>query len=546
MRRNRRLYLGLFFCCAWLCAAAGEAAGLKQGDFYPLATGGIDDSANSYAWGIAYHDGALYVGTNRHHIWGILQGMSQLIPGDLPIDIGDIIGDIGIGPPGPSNQVPGEAEWAEEMRGRIYRYKDGDWEEVHRAAVLNGQLPIVYPPQDIKGYYPESYGYRTLGVFEGQIYAIGVGTWVPNMPISRILRSTSGDPGHWDNVTGILDKTLNPRGFVEYRGELYTNASIPGATPTGSGAAVVYRFTRSGPDYWEPVSTPGFGNLDNAEIYYLEVFNDCLYASTVNYVTGFEVWKTCSDRALNGSELAWTNVIRDGFGDTWNQYGMTMESFGKHLYVGTAVGAGMVLKDNQPVGSRPLEIIRIDANDKAELIVGSRIAFDPPPGWPRFRKPKSRMSAGFGNPFNVYTWHLTAYDGVLYAGTLDLSGMLLDAISEIIGNFANSTPRLGSAFGWDFGSRWDSASRMSRRLPRLAPGADLWKSRDGVRWEPVTLNGFGNDKNAGIRRIIPVPDLGLVVGTGNGATGDPRGGFEVWVGDDAKPWREKRKSCRRR
>jgi hypothetical protein len=212
----------------------------------------------------------------------------------------------------------------------------------------------------------------------------------------------------------------------------------------------------------------------------------------------------------------------------------------------------MVMKDNQPVGTRPLEIIRIDANDKAELIVGSPIAFDPPSGWPRFRKPKSGLSAGFGNPFNVYTWHLTAYDGVLYAGTLDLSGMLLDAISEIIGNSANSPPRWGSASGWDFGSswdsrsRWDSASRMSRRLPRLAPGADLWKSRDGVRWEPVTLNGFGNDNNTGIRRIVAVPELGLVVGTGNAATGDPRGGFEVWVGDRAKPWRAKRKSCRRR
>jgi hypothetical protein len=410
--------------------------------------------------------------------------MSQLLPWDLPIDLG------GLGPPGPANQNPGDKDWAEALAGRIYRYKSGLWERVHTAAILEGTLPIVFPPQDppIEGYYPESYGYRTLGVFKDHIYAIGVGTWIPNMPISRILRSDTGDEGEWDDVTGIIAKTVNPRGLVEWRDELYVNASIPGATATGSGVAVVYRFTGNAPDYWEAVSDPGFGNPDNAEIYYLEVFNDCLYASTVNYNTGFEVWKTCSDGA-EGSDgdglLVWSNVIRDGFGDTWNQYGMTMESFRDHLYVGTAVGIGIVLKDNQPVGTRASDIIRIDADDNAELIMGAYIARDPPPGWPRFRRPQSRLPAGFGNPFNVYIWHLTAYDGALYAGTLDLIGK----------------------------------------------GADLWKSYNGTRWWPVTLDGFGNDNNIGIRRIVPVADLGLVIGTANGETEDPRGGFEVWVGD---------------
>jgi len=458
-----------------------EASGLRERDFYPLVTGGVDDSANSYAWGIAHYKNALYVGTNRHHLWGISQGMSQLLPWDLPFDLTDS------GPPGPTNQVPGEEEWANELAGRIYRYQNGVWERVHTAEILEGELPIVFPPQDppIEGYYPESYGYRTLGVFDGQIYAIGVGTWIPNMPISRILRSDTGDADDWEDVTGIIDQTVNPRGLVEWRGHLYVNASIPGATATGSGAAVVYRFTGNSPDYWEAVSHPGFDNPDNAEIYYLEVFSDCLYASTVNYNTGFEVWKTCGGSDSRGSGLLWSNVIRDGFGDSWNQYGMTMESFGDYLYIGTAVGIGIVLKDNQPVGTRASDIIRIDAHDNAELIMGAYIARDPPPGWPRFRRPRSRLPAGFGNPFNVYIWHLTAYDGVLYAGTLDLIGK----------------------------------------------GADLWKSYNGIRWWPVTLHGFGNENNIGLRRIVPVPGLGLVIGTANGQTGDPRGGFEVWVGD---------------
>ena len=77
-------------------------------------------------------------------------------------------------------------------------------------------------------------------------------------------------------------------------------------------------------------------------------------------------------RCDNPGQYVWTRVIRNGFGDTWNQYGMTMAAFGDHLYVGTAVGIGMVMKRQAKWWARgPFEIIRIDKDDKAELIVGA-------------------------------------------------------------------------------------------------------------------------------------------------------------------------------
>jgi hypothetical protein len=60
----------------------------------------------------------------------------------------------------------------------------------------------------------------------------------------------------------------------------------------------------------------------------------------------------------------------------------------------------------------------------------------------------------------------------------------------------------------------------------------LWKSCDGVHWVPVTLNGFGNPLNYGIREVIPVQkdggDMALAIGTANPFTGRPNGGCEVW------------------
>ena len=55
-------------------------------------------------------------------------------------------------------------------------------------------------------------------------------------------------------------------------------------------------------------------------------------------------------------------------------------------------------------------------------------------------------------------------------------------------------------------------------------GADLYKTQDGVHWHPVTLTGFGDVGNYGLRTMKSVEDY-LYVGTAN-----PFDGLEVWRG----------------
>lgn len=491
------------------------SVGLVEEDFVRIGSGGFGDSANSYAWGMELFNGDLYVGTNRHHVWQLMQAMSVLLE-PLGMDMGSMI-------PGPEDQTLGGEGWAEETRGEIWRYRTDEGvverKRVHQAAVLYGELPIMAnamlpPPPDppVVGYYPESYGYRTLGSFNGHLYAIGIGMWVPNMAFGRILRSTDGE--QWEDVTGIIAAATNPRGLAVYHGRLFVSASLPGFGPAGAGQGMVYASSDPKTQGWTEVSMPGFGNDDNAEIPYLTVFDDHLYASTVNFNTGFEVWKTDGTPDPGdpeGKRYVWTRVIRDGFGDTWNQWGMTLKGFGDYLYVGTAVGGGMVLKDAKPVGSRPFDVIRVDRNDNAELVVGADKAMDPLPGWPEFRAPLSGQPAGFGNPFNVYVWMMEVHDGWLYLGTMDMTGMFFEMLKAMIQTNSGALEQLFDLFEELFG------------------GADLWKTRDGTYWEPVTVSGFGNPYNTGIRRMISAAN-GLYVSTANGMTGDPRGGCEVLLG----------------
>lgn len=519
--------------------------GLTKNDFKRISTGGFGDSANSYSWGLAYYQGALYVGTNRHHLWSVLQ-MYQLMGLPIPID------SLNMADP-PKNPV-GTIEWANEMRAEIWRYRGGQWELVHQSDIMHW-VPPPNVPSPPEGYYPISYGYRMMGIFNGKLYVCGIGTWWPPMPFSRVITSATGDWGSWQDITGpTLMGTNNVRGLVEYKGKLYVSASKPGASVTGAGVGAVFCSSDPGVIPWAQVCEDGFGNENNTEVPYLIVFNDYLYASTLNYEQGFEVWKTDgSDPDLDGV-YDWKQVISSGFGDTWNQWGMTMEVFNDHLYVGTAVGGGMVIKNNQIVGTRPIDLIRVDKDDNAELVMGAYIPRDPPQGWPTYRTPLSKWPAGFGNPLNVYVWHMEVHNGVLYVGTFDACGFI-----KYVPNLVESllTPEGIERFKQEMNNpefqlilqqHPEYAAKINELLQKLGTvdvnsliafivekfgGADLWKTNDGIQWAPVTLNGFDNPNNYGIRRLLSVCKTWLFVGTANPFTGRPNGGCEVLSGSKA-------------
>jgi hypothetical protein len=272
----------------------------------------------------------------------------------------------------------------------------------------------------------------------------------------------------------------------------------------------------------EVACQPGFGDAGNGGVFELEVFDDHLYAGTFNHWQGFQVWKT---KANGEPPHRWTKVIGEGaLRGPLNEAVVSMCVFNGALYVGSGIQNGGYDRTFR-TGPGAAELIRIHPDGTWDLIIGT----------PRItsrglKVPLGGMGPGFDNFFNGYIWRMVVHDGWLYVGTFNWSVFL------------------------PYAQRHNMPPCFQRELARQGVenivghegGFDLWRSRDGVEWTPVTRTGFGNPHNYGIRTMASTP-YGLVVGTANpfgpevtirhGAgwtcASNSRGGAEVWLGSQA-------------
>jgi hypothetical protein len=203
------------------------------------------------------------------------------------------------------------------------------------------------------------------------------------------------------------------------------------------------------------------------------------------------------------------------------------------------------------------EIIRIDNSDAWELVVGDYYPWVPAPGVTVPRVPISGWPGGFGNFFNFYCWSMQENDGVLYIGSFDASFFLrflpievfidLDLTVEQKDQIVAALEQI-IAFLEDLEEdeyyielfellldefdvedpgdiNWEVVAEI---IMNRFSGGDMWKTEDGVIWQPITLNGFGNPDNYGFRNLISTNPL--FVGTTNPITG-----LEVWKAPTPTP-----------
>jgi hypothetical protein len=223
----------------------------------------------------------------------------------------------------------------------------------------------------------------------------------------------------------------------------------------------------------------------------------------------------------NVNPLGWSRVLVDGaYRGNHNEVALSLCPFRGALYVGTGIQHGG-LDRAHGVGPAAAELLRVLPDGSFDIVVGEERRT------PLGRKsPLSGMAAGFDNLFNAYVWRMTVHDGWLYAATYNWSVLLpylpLDrAPPKLRARLRDLTSRTAGSDG----------------------GFELWRSPDGIRWAPVTRNGFGNPYNFGARSLASTPD-GLFVGTANpfgpavavqrprgwSYQPNPRGGFELWLG----------------
>ena len=200
-----------------------------------------------------------------------------------------------------------------------------------------------------------------------------------------------------------------------------------------------------------------------------------------------------------------------------------------------------------------VSLYRMDKNENMELVMGNATSMFP-------NGSLSGLKSGFGRKENQYIWRMQVYDGKLYVGTFDTSSLL-----QVLGQFVNGDLLRQTPEAWK--SQWKylkalmkalqeadadgtgnpntlaqtikftnafvfqnisvyniaSAIRLLNYLRKAQRGFDLYVSEDGVNFETITTNGFGDPYNHGLR-VFAVTDQGLCVGTAN-----PFYGTQVWI-----------------
>ena len=200
-----------------------------------------------------------------------------------------------------------------------------------------------------------------------------------------------------------------------------------------------------------------------------------------------------------------------------------------------------------------VNLYRMDKNENMELVVGNSTKMFP-------NGSLSGLKSGFGRNENQYIWRMEVYDGKLYVGTHDASSLL-----ECFGQFVNGNLLKRTPSEWK--DQWSYLKALMKALETVDPngngnpdalaqtikfsynfvfknitvrniasaikllnylrtakrGFDLYVTEDGVNFETVTIYGFGDPYNHGLR-VFATTDQGLCLGTAN-----PFYGTQIWI-----------------
>lgn len=481
---------------------------LSLGHFRKIAENGFGGGRNSYSWSCAWYDGHAYIGTCRNVLSvSKMRGVIAAPMAAFPVHV----------PETEQNKM-----WRAHIAqmAQIWRYSPDTqiWERVYRS-------PLIRNPQGQT--IPLALGFRNMAVFQGRSDARPAIYTIPNCGSlgfgPQLLRSADGvhfeiasEPGLGLGDTNVVSY----RGAVPFKGRLFISpVGSKGLAGNTSYNPTVLCSDDPVSGRWE-VSNPGqFSDPNNHGIFEMGASRDFLYAGTINIREGFQVWKTDGE---GPPPHRWTKVVDRGADrGPHNQAIGCFAPHGDAMYIGTGIQNGGYDRLNS-VGPAAGEILRLYPDDTWDLVMG-----EPRMTRSGFKTPSSGLGPGFDNEFNGYIWRMTNHQGTLYAGTFDAARVV---------TFTDPT-------NWPPTLRRLLDDGMLERYLKARGGCEVWRSTNGDDWTPVTLNGFGNHYNWGIRVLLSTP-RGLFVGTANpfgpevavrGPAGwryefNPQGGTEIWHG----------------
>jgi photosystem II stability/assembly factor-like uncharacterized protein len=218
----------------------------------------------------------------------------------------------------------GTANWVS-GNGQVWRMDEDKWLPVSMAGMeqaCDGKNPAISDLEVFKGKLYASMTWGTCGnqiwrtdngtewtkvadspahipawllrVFNNELYTIGAS------PTIEIWRSSSGDPGSWENL--VDDSFGDPNNDYSWSATIYNGALYVGTNNPITGSQVWRSFNG---EQWEPVNQDGFGDANNFAVYSMVSWRGTLLAGTLNKNAGGQIWK------YEGT--SWSRVLSNGF-----------------------------------------------------------------------------------------------------------------------------------------------------------------------------------------------------------------------------------------
>ena len=295
------------------------------------------------------------------------------------------------------------------------------------------------------------------------------------------------------NRDGFGDKkNLWPFDMEVFKNRLYLGCCFAG----GMSLPVARVFRTSKGTNWTQANTDGFGNANNFITLSYAVFNNYIYASTYNLVTGSEIY-----RSSDGTN--WSSVMTGGFGDANNIGIFKMFVWNGYIYAGTM----------KKTGTGGCELWR--SSDGTTWVQVN--------------------SDGFGNPNNTGIVGLGAFGSYLYVGTLqgpNISGGEMYRSSDGITweSISSATNGFGDINNDAIRGLTEFKGYLYAATENKKNGCEIWRSSNGTSWTQVENGGFGNTNNLTIYELTVYSNQ-LFIGTSAGL-----GACQLWSSSDGINW----------
>lgn len=288
-----------------------------------------------------------------------------------------------------------DSEKRKDLRRVIcYNFLDKSWETLYRESLTNeSQLNVIS---------------SKIRVFNDNIYILlesplgwqtlrsDLGKNTPNSPIPPTPLTKGG-------LDNLVETTLSPEilNLFNYKKWLTFQDNL-------------YFLDEKGKVINSSLNNP-LGDFANQTISEIAVFNNCLYAATVNFERGCQIWKT------KGNQAPLEQVITDGaYRYLLNEKVFSLVDFQDSLYFVTGVGG--YSKKSWGIFSTPsdFEIIRLYPDNDWDIIVGT----------PRFtpqglKVPLSGMGPGLDDLSHPQFQFLKAHNNALFLGIKNAEGLQL-------------------------------------------------------------------------------------------------------------------------